>query len=137
MTDAITTFNLSLQTHVKDLQDRIAALNAKADTGLEHAGQEVRRQIDVLEARAAKAKASVEASASVVQKWRDDSIEAVQGWKTKLDVSMLKARADRADHYAKASSEVAIASVSAAETAALAAKLAHADVKVASAHKAA
>ncbi len=137
MTDAITTFNLSLQAHVKDLQDRIAALNAKADTGLEHAGQEVRRQIDLLEARADKAKASVEASASVVQKWRDDSIETIQGWKTKLDVSMLKARADRADHYAKAASEVAIASVSAAEAAALAAKLAHADVKVASAHKAA
>lgn len=137
MTDAITTFNLSLQAHVKDLQDRIAALNAKADTGLEHAGQEVRRQIDLLEARADKAKASVEASASVVQKWRDDSIETIQGWKTKLDVSMLKARADRADHYAKAASEVAIASVSAAEAAALAAELAHADVKVASAHKAA
>jgi hypothetical protein len=108
MTDAITTFNQYLQSQAKDLQARMTALNLRADAGLDHAGQELRRQIDALEAKAVAAKTSLEASVAVVQKWADDSVEAVEDWKTRLDVSMLKARADRADRYAKAASEVAI-----------------------------
>jgi chemotaxis regulatin CheY-phosphate phosphatase CheZ len=137
MTDTITTLSLSLQTHVKELQDRMAALNTKADASLEHAGKELRHQMDVLEAKAEKAKVAVEASTTVVQKWADDSLATVDGWKAKFDANMLKARADRADHYAKAAFEVAIASVGAAEKAALAAKLAHVDAKAAATPKAA
>ena len=136
MSDAITTFNLSLQTHLKGIENRFAALNAKVSSNIDQADKELHRQIAALEANGAKAKASAEASAIVMKKWVADSVSSVEGWKSKLDIGMLTARAERADHYAKAASEVAIAGVDAAEKAALDAKLAHADVRVAKASKA-
>ena len=135
MTDALTTFNLRLQTHVKNAENRFATLNAKIGSGIEQADKELRSQIVSLEEGAAKAKASVEASAAVVTKWVTDSLGSVDGLKSKLDIGMLTARAERADDYAKAASDVAIASVEAAEKAALDAKLAHAEVRAATASK--
>jgi seryl-tRNA synthetase len=125
MSDAITTFSLHLQTHVKDMQNRFAALTS--DASLEHAGKELRAQISALEEKASLAKEQIQASAVLVQKWVDDSVTTVEDWKARMDVSMLKARAERADHYAKAAANVATASINEAEKAALAAKLAHAD----------
>ena len=135
MTDALTTFNLRLQTHVKNAENRFAALNSKVGASIDQADKELRRQIVSLEDGAAKAKASVEASAAIVTKWVADSVGSVEGWKSKLDIGMLTARAERADDYAKAASDVAIASVDSAEKAALDAKLAHAEVRAAKAPK--
>lgn len=137
MTDALTKFNLHLQAHVKDVENRFTALNAKVGANIDHADKELRRQIAALEESAAKAKTSAEASAAVVTKWVADSVSTVEEWKSKLDIGMLTARAERADQYAKAASDVAIAGVDAAEKAALDAKLAHADVRAAKASKAA
>ena len=106
MSDAITTFNLSLQTHLKGIENRFAALNAKVGSNIDQADKELHRQIAALEANGAKAKASAEASATVMKKWVADSVSSVEGWKSKLDIGMLTARAERADHYAKAASEV-------------------------------
>jgi seryl-tRNA synthetase len=127
MSDAITRFSLHLQTHVKDMQNRFAALTSSSDLSLEHAGHELRTQITALEEKASKAKEQIQSSAVLVQKWVDDSVATVEDWKARMDVSMLKARAERADHYAKAAADVATASIDEAAKAALAAKLAHAD----------
>ncbi len=48
-------------------------------------------------------------------------------WKDKLDTSMLRARADRAEHYAEAALVVALAGVDQAEKAMLSAGLARKD----------
>lgn len=135
MTDAITKFNIDLQAHLKDAQNRLAALNAQASASVEHANTEVRRQIVELEERAHHAKASVEAANAEMRKWADDSISAVADWKAKRDVSRLVARADRAEQYAKAASQVAVAGVEAAEKAALDARLARSEAVDARASK--
>ena len=127
MTDAITKFNIDLQAHLKDAQNRLASLNAQASASVEHANTEVLRQIAALEERAHHAKASVEAANAEMRKWADDSISAVADWKAKRDVSRLVARADRAEQYAKAASQVAVAGVEAAEKAALDARLARSE----------
>jgi hypothetical protein len=135
VTDAITKFNLNLQTHLKDVENRFSALTGKVGANIDQADKELHRQIAALDASAAKAKASAEASANVMKKWVSDSVSAVEGWKAKMDIGMLTARAERADTYAKAASDVAIAGVDAAEKAALDAQLAHADVRTAKASK--
>ncbi len=135
MTDALTTFNLQLQAHARNLENRFSEFSAKVGDNINQADKELRRQIAALEDSAAKAKTSTEASAEVVRKWVADSVSSVEEWKSKLDIGMLSARAERADHYAKAASQVAIAGVDAAEKAALDAQLAHADVHAAKASK--
>ena len=137
MTDAITKFNVELQAHLKDAQNRLAALNDKAAASVDHADKEIRRQITALEERAHKAKTSVEAANAEMKKWAADSLTVVTEWKAKHDVNRLATRADRAEHYAKAASQVAIAGVEAAEKAALDARLARADADGAKASKAA
>ncbi|MGL5114359.1 MAG: hypothetical protein ACRC7C_03455 [Beijerinckiaceae bacterium] len=137
MTDAFTSFNLQLQTHMKALENRFATFNAKVGTNFDHADKELRHQIAALEAKAASARTSVEASAAVAAKWVADSMSSVEEWKTGLDVGMLLARAERADAYARAASEIAISSVDAAEKAALYARLAHTDLAAAKVSRAA
>lgn len=135
MSDALTTFNLHMQAHMKNAENRFSAFNAKVGVDMEQANKELRRQIAALEDSAAKARSATEASAAVVKKWVADSVSSVEGWKSNLDIGLLAARAERADHYAKAASEVAIAGVDAAERAALDARLAHSDVQAAKASK--
>jgi BMFP domain-containing protein YqiC len=127
MTDAITTFNVQLQTSLKALQNRIEALNAKGAASAEHAEKEIRAQISTLEENAHKAKASLDAAQAEVTKWVDDPSGMVSGWKAKFDAHKLNERAERAERHAQAASQVAIASVENAEKASLAAKLARAD----------
>ena len=137
MTDAITKFNVDLQAHLKEAQNRLAALNSQASAGIEHANKELQRQVSALDERANKAKAAVEAANAEMKKWMADSVAAVSDWKSKNDVVRLNARADRADRYALAASQVAVASVEAAERAALDAKLARAEADEAGRSKAA
>ncbi len=137
MTDAITKFNVDLQTHLKEAQNRLTSLNSQAAAGIEHANKELHRQVLALDERANKAKAAVEAANAEMKKWMADSVAAVSDWKSKNDVVRLNGRADRADRYALAASQVAVASVEAAERAALDAKLARAEADEAGKAKAA
>lgn len=131
MSDAITTFNLQLQTSLKSLQNRIESLNAKGAASAEHAEKEIRSQIAALEGNAHKAKQSLDAARAEVTKWVDDPSGTVAGWKAKFDAHRLGERADRATRYAEAASQVALASVEQAEKAMLDAKLAHGDAAAA------
>jgi hypothetical protein len=135
MTDAITAFNVQMQTQMRALQNSITALNAKGMANAELADKEIRSQIKALEESGLKAKSSLDGARAEVTKWADDPIATVTGWKTKVDVSMLAARADRADKYALAASQVAAASVEAAQKAALDAKLARSEAEAAKATK--
>ncbi len=127
MTDAITKFNVDLQAHLKEAQNRLTALNSQAAAGIEHANKELHRQVLALDERANTAKAAVESAHVEMKKWMADSVAAVSDWKSKNDVVRLNGRADRADRYALAASQVAVASVEAAERAALDARLARAE----------
>jgi hypothetical protein len=137
MSDAITAFNVQMQTQMRAVQNSIEALNAKGMANAELADKEIRSQIRALEESGHKAKASLDAARAEVTKWADDPVATVAGWKTKFDVSMLGARADRADKYALAASQVAAASVEAAQKAALDAKLARSEADTAKTAKAA
>lgn len=137
MTDAITKFNVELQAHLKEVQNRLAALNSQAAAGAEHANNELHRQVSALDERIHKAKDAVEAANTEMKKWVADSITAISEWKSKNDVGRLNTRADRADRYALASSQVAVASVEAAERAALDARLARLEADEAGKAKAA
>lgn len=137
MTDTFTAFNLQMQAQMKAMQNGIEALNAKGMANTEMAEKEIRSQIKALEDSGHKAKVSLEAARADVMKWVDDPVATVTSWKAKFDVSMLAARADRADKYAKASSQVAAAAVEAAQKAALDAKLARTEAETAKVAKAA
>jgi hypothetical protein len=129
MTDAITAFNVQMQAQLKAVQNSIEALNAKGMANAEVAEKEIRSQIKALEDSGHKAKASLDAARADIMKWVDDPATTVTGWKAKFDVAMLVARADRADKYAKASSQVAAAAIEAAQKAALDAKLARSEAE--------
>jgi BMFP domain-containing protein YqiC len=137
MSDAITRFNVQLNTTLQALQNRIESLNAKGAASAEQADKEIRAQIAALESNAHKAKLSLDAARAEVTKWVDDPSGTVAGWKAKFDANRLQDRADRASRYAEAASQVAIASVEQAEKAMLDAKLAHADAAAAKAAQAA
>ncbi len=137
MTDAITAFNVQMQTQMKAIQNSLEALNAKGMANAELAEKELRSQIKALEESGHKAKASLETARTEVMKWADDPVSTVTGWKTKFDVSMLAARADRAEHYATAAAQVATATVEAAQKAALDPKLARSEAETAKSAKAA
>jgi stress response protein YsnF len=137
MTDAITKFNIQMTDTLKSAQNRLEVLNAKAKAGAEHADKEIRKQIAALEEQAHKAKVSIESAYADMKKSVAEPMSAVTEWKAKFDVSRLDGRAERAEHYAKAASEVAIASVAAAEKAALDARLARTEAVAAKSAKAA
>ena len=131
MINAITKFNIAMQTQMTAFNDRLTSLNTKMKANADDADKEIRKQIGVLEGNAQKARTSLEAARTEMEKWADDSMSTVAGWKTKVDVAMLAARADRAEHYAAAASEVAVAGVAAAEKATLDASLARKDADAA------
>jgi hypothetical protein len=137
MTEPITSFNLALQTHMKDAQNRIEAFNAAAKSSAKHAETEIRRQVDLLEKQAHDGQAAFETASAQFRKWAADPSAVVAEWKKNFDIAHLTARADRAEHYAKAASEIALSSVSNAERAALDAKQARSDADAAKTHKAA
>lgn len=137
MADPITTFNVELQAHLKDAQNRIAELNSKAAASVADADKELRRQIAMLEVKATKAKAQVDVHTAEMKKWVADTMPSVTDWIAKHEVAKLTARADRAEHYAAAASQVALASVQAAEKAGLDARLARSEANAAKVSKAA
>lgn len=137
MINAVTKFNVEMQTQMTAFNDRVKALNANVKLNVDNADKEIRKQIAVLETNAQKAKTSLESARAEMEKWADDSRSTVTGWIDKFDVAMLSARADRAEHYATAASEVAVAGVAAAEKAMLDASLARKEAVAAKSAKAA
>ena len=137
MINAITKFNVEMQTQMTAFNDRLKQISTKVKSNAADADKEIHRQIGVLEGNALRAKASLEAAQAEMGKWVEDSVSTVAGWKAKFDASMLSARADRAEHFAAAASEVAVASVAAAEKAMLDAALARKDAVDAKGAKAA
>ena len=137
MINAITKFNAERQVQMKAVQNRLAAFSSMAEANVGDADKEIRKQFKALDDRAHTAKASLDAARAEMQKWADDSMSTITGWKNQLDVTMLAARADRAERYAAAASEVAAATVEAAAKAALEASRARADAKAAAIAKAA
>jgi hypothetical protein len=120
---------------LQTVQNRLEELSAKLGANVQHAEKEIRKQITALEERAQTTKASVETANAEMKKWAAESVSTVSEWKAKHDVSRLVARAERAEHYAKACAQVAVASVEAAEQAALDAKLARMDADAAKSAK--
>ncbi|WP_353227387.1 hypothetical protein [Novosphingobium sp.] len=124
MTNAMTTFTKQMRTKLDEVEFRLKTLKAETDQQIDHAEKAIRAHVDTLEAAAEHAKHSLDHARADVSGWIDDTKEAVAGWKTRFDTTMLQARAARYEHYAQATLVVALADVDRAEKAMLSAGLA-------------
>jgi predicted DNA-binding protein len=126
---AMTKFSLQMQTKMKDVEARLETLKNATQTQATHADRAIRAHVETLEDNAHRAKESLDRARSEMASWVEDARTTVTDWKTKLDTSMLHARADRAEHYAEAALVVALAGVDQAEKAMLSAGLARGEAE--------
>jgi hypothetical protein len=106
------------------LKDKIAGKAANVD-------QDVRSHLDRVNKRIGQGRAKVTAAQAEIKNWTEDkkiaTEQKVAEWKTKRQSGQLQNRADRAERYAAAASDVAIAAIDEAEKASLEACLARVD----------
>jgi hypothetical protein len=126
---AMAKFSLQMQTKMEDVEARLETLKNATQTQATHADKAIRAHVETLEDNAHRAKESLDRARSEMASWVEDARTTVTDWKTKLDTSMLHARADRAEHYAEAALVVALAGVDQAEKAMLSAGLARGEAE--------
>ena len=106
-------------------------LKAKIDSNAAHAEQDVQSHLDRVRKRIEQGRAKVSAAQADVKSWVDEqksiTSDKIAEWKTKREIGKLQSRADKAERYAAAAAEVAVATVDEAEQASLEAWLARAD----------
>jgi hypothetical protein len=120
-----------LRVKLARIDDGLDDLKTKINGKAEGAEQVVRNHLDEVEKRIDGGRAKIETAQSEVKNWVDErktvTRDKVAEWKTKRETNKLHNRADRAERYAAAASEIAGAAVDEAERAALEAWLARQD----------
>ncbi len=134
-------FSESLKTKLAEANSRLDNLKAKIESKAQHADDEVRARLDQLQKRIEQDRAKVEAAQVEVKAWiearKDETAEKIAEWKSKFEINALENRAARAERYAAATADAALAAIDEAEWAALEAWLARRDVIIAKAKQAA
>lgn len=130
MTNPISKFTKQMRHKLHEVEQRLDALRVATEHQAEQAGKSIRKHVESLEDEAHKAKGKLTQANSDMAAWVEDTKESVADWKAKLDTRMLKARADRAEHYAEAAMVVALSGVDNAEKAMLTASVARHDAEV-------
>ncbi len=106
-------------------------LKAKIDAKATHVDQDVHSHLDRVRNRIAQSRSKVAAAQAQIKAWADEKKTAtsdkIAEWKAKRETGKLLNRADLAERYAAAASDVAIAAFDEAEEAALEAWLARMD----------
>jgi predicted nucleic acid-binding Zn-ribbon protein len=120
-----------LRVKLTRIDDGLDSLKTKINRKAQDAEQVVRDHLDEVEKRIDSGRPKVEAAQSEVKNWVDErktlTRDKVAEWKTKRETNKLHNRADRAERYAAAASEIAGAAVDEAERAALESWLARQD----------
>ena len=133
MGERIDEFCEELRVKLTKIDTGMSALKAKIGGEARQAEQEVRKHLDRVQSHIAQQRAKITAAEAEIKSWADEkkasTSEKVAEWKAKHEVSRLKNRADKAEHYAAASMLLAIAAVDNAEQAALEAWLARQDAQ--------
>ncbi len=111
-------------------------LKSKIDTKAQHADQDIRSHLDSVQRRIEQDNNKVSAAKAEVKEWMEhrkiDTNAKIAEWKAKHEISKLQNRADKAERYAAAAIDVAVAAMNEAEQAALEAYLARQDADSAS-----
>src|SRR5208337_2007194 len=124
-------FSENLNAKLAEANSRLANLKAKIEAKAEHAEDDVRARLDQLQKRIEQDRAKVEAAQADVKAWvethKNETEAKIAEWKTKHEISALENRAERAERYAAATANAALAAIDEAEWAALDAWLARQD----------
>ncbi len=134
-------FSENLKAKLAEASSRLDNLKAKIEAKAEHAEDDVRARLDQLQKRIDQDRAKIEASQADVKAWvearKNETAAKISEWKTKHEISALENRAERAERYAAATANAALAAIDEAEWAALDAWLARQDAISAQAKQAA
>src|SRR5271165_3304668 len=124
-------FSENLKIKLEEANRRLDALKAKVAAKEDHAEEEVRARLEQLKGRIEEGRTKLQAAQAELKQWAEAQKEAaaaqIDEWKAKHEERILENRAERAERYASASIEVALASIDDAERAALEAWLARQD----------
>ncbi len=130
----------NLKVKLAKAESRLDSLKTKIEEKAQYADQDVRAHLDQLEKRIGQDRSKISAAQTLAKEWAESQKNAtaakIAGWKAKRDIGALQNRADRAERYAAAEIDIALAAVDDAEQAALEAWLARRDVNAAEAKKA-
>lgn len=131
MGQQIDQFYENLRVKLTDAKNHVDGLKVKIEAKAQNAEQDVRSHLDHVQKRIEQDRTKVSAAQAEVTNWVEAKKSAtatkIAEWKAKHETSQLQNRADRAERYAAASIEVAVAAVDDAEQATLEAWLARQD----------
>jgi hypothetical protein len=113
----------NLRVKLTDAKSRADSLKVKTEANVENAEREARSHLDQLQKRIEQERGKVSAAQADIRDWVEAKKSAtaakIAEWKAKHDISVLQSRADRAERYAAASIDVALAAIDDAEQATL------------------
>ncbi|HUK07247.1 MAG TPA: hypothetical protein VLX09_05205 [Stellaceae bacterium] len=131
MGQRIDQFCENLRLKLTNIDSGLTSLKAKIDGKTQQAEQEARGHLEKVRRQIQQNHAKVSAAQAEMKEWAESrkaaTAEKIAEWKVKRETSRLQNRADKAERYAAASIEVALAAVDDAEEAALEAWLARQD----------
>ena len=120
-----------LQAKLDNIKNNLKGLKVKIDTKAKGAEQEARDHLAQVRKHIEQDRAKVSAANAEVKTWFETKKEAtaakIDEWKSKHETKQLQSRADRAERYAAARIDVALAAIDDAEAATLEAWLARQD----------
>ncbi|HUK09083.1 MAG TPA: hypothetical protein VLX09_14510 [Stellaceae bacterium] len=131
MGQRIDQFCENLRLKLTNIDSGLTSLKAKIDGKTQQAEQEARSHLEKVRRQIQQNRAKVSAAQTEMKEWAESrkaaTNEKISEWKAKRETSRLQNRADKAERYAAASIEVALAAVDEAEEASLEAWLARQD----------
>jgi predicted nucleic acid-binding Zn-ribbon protein len=135
MSQRIDQFCEDLRLKLTNIDSGLNGLKIKIDGKGHGVEQDVRNHLDRVQKRIEQGRTKVAASQAEVKNWVDDkkteTKEKIGEWKATRETSKLQTRADRAERYAVAAVNVAVAALDEAERASLEAWLARQDANAA------
>jgi small-conductance mechanosensitive channel len=131
MTEAIDTFCDELRTKLDDADMRLKNLKASVTNASQKAKDDAKAHLDQLESKAKEQQAQIEGSEAKVKEWVQEkkamTDQKIAEWKSQRQANKLTDRAARAENYADATIEIAVAAIDDAETAVVEAIVARMD----------
>jgi len=139
MGQSIDKFYENLRVKLTNTKSEFDGLKAKMEAEAQHADQEVRNHLDQVQKHIEQDRTKISAAQAEVKNWlearKNETAAKIAEWKAKRETSQLQNRADRAERYAAASIDIALAAFDDAEQATLEAWLAREDADAAPARK--
>src|SRR5271166_5452942 len=131
MSKQIDQFCEDLRLKLTNIDNTLSQLKAKIDGKAQNVDAEARSHLEKVQKRIEQNRAKVSTAQTQIKNWVEErktaTRESIAEWKTKRETSKLQNRADKAELYAAAAIDVAMAGVDEAEQAALEAWLARQD----------